>query len=314
MTTAVVLEQIALDIDDVLERARTTEKLGVEHLWLVQLPNQRDTMTVAGALAAVTETATVGTGIVPAYSRLPVPLAQAAHTLDEISGHRFSLGVGLGHRNVGEWMVGAPAGPPLASMRDYLTVLTTYLRTGEVDHTGTWFSGHATYAPSFRSDLPVLLGSFGPRMLQLAGEFADGAILWMCGVDYVEREVLPNLRLGRARRGLDLDGFEIVYMLPSAVSSGGADGVAEICRYLAAYLRVPTYRRLFAASGFEDCVASGRPSTALAEAVGAGGDEAAVRRRIARLHDSGVTQVAVSPVMGAHLDGARFLETVAAAV
>jgi hypothetical protein len=102
-------------------------------------------------------------------------------------------------------------------------------------------------------------------------------------------------------------------MLPAIASSDPADGRSELRRYLTSYLRVPTYRRLFEACGFGECVRTGQPSDALAEQVGAFGTERDIRRRIAQFHEAGSTQVAISPVMGAHVDRQRFLDTVAAA-
>jgi probable F420-dependent oxidoreductase len=311
--TGVTVEQLHLPLADVLDRVSLVDKLGVSGVWLAQFPNQRDAMTVAAGYAAAFRTGTVGTSVLPVYTRPPVVMAQAAITLDELCDNRFILGLGLGLRLVGEWMIGGAAGPPVESMREYLTIVTSLIRDGEVDFTGRWYSGHATYSAPRRAGLPVYLGSFGPKMLQLAGEFADGAIVWMCGPEYVRSDILPNIRLGRARRGLDMDGFELVQALPAVASANPADGRGEIRRYLAPYLRVPTYRRLFEASGFGECVRTGQPSDALAEEVGAFGTEADIRSRIAQFHEAGITQVVVSPTMGAHTDTQRFLDTIAAA-
>jgi|ERR1017187_2042691 alkanesulfonate monooxygenase SsuD/methylene tetrahydromethanopterin reductase-like flavin-dependent oxidoreductase (luciferase family) len=310
--TGVAVEQIQLSLDEVLDRASLVDKLGVSGVWLAQFPNQRETSIVAAGLAGAFHSGTVA-AFLPVYTRPPVVMAQTAMTLDELCGNRLILSLGLGLRIVGDWMVGGTAGPPLESMREYLTIVTSLVREGEVDYTGKWHSGHASYSAPRRAGLPVYLGSFGPKMLQLAGEFADGVMVWMCGPEYVRSDVLPNVRIGRARRGLDLDGFKVVQMLPAIASSDPADGRSELRRYLTSYLRVPTYRRLFEACGFGECVRTGQPSDALAEQVGAFGTERDIRRRIAQFHEAGSTQVAISPVMGAHVDRQRFLDTVAAA-
>lgn len=307
------VEQLDLDTAEVLERLSVVDKMDVASVWLAQFPGQRETMTAAASYAAAFRVGTIGTSVVPIYTRPPVVMAQTAITVDELCGNRFTLGLGLGLRNVGEWMLGAAAGPPLDSMREYLTIVTALIRDGEVDFTGKWYSGHASYSAPRRTGLPVYLGTFGPKMLQLAGEFADGATVWMCGPDYIRSQVLPNIRLGRARRGLDPEGFELVHLLPAIECADPAKGRTEICRYLTSYLRIPAYRSLIEAGGFGECVRTGRANDALAEEIGAYGTESDIRRRISQFYEAGVTQVVVTPVMSAHAERQRFLDTAAAA-
>lgn len=314
MAVGAVIEQKNLSLEETLERGALAEKLGAQALWVVQLPNQRDSSMMLAGLAASTHRVTVGAGILPAYTRPPVVMAQTALTLDELSGGRTILGLGLGHRLIGEWMLGGTPGPPVDSMREYLTVVTALIRHGEVSISGRWFSGHASYSAPRRTELPVYVGAFGPRMLELAGELADGAILWMCGPEYVRDHVMPALRAGWARRKSSADGFPVVVMM-SAVASTDADEDREDFRaYLAAYLRVPTYRNLFEASGFGADVREGRASDAMVSALAAIGSEQEIQKRMAAYYDAGVTQVAVSPTGRAHVDRDLFLDTLRAAL
>ena len=65
-------------------------------------------------------------------------------------------------------------------------------------------------------------------MLRLAGEIADGVLLWACPADYVRDVVVPEVTAGRERASKPLDGFEILAAIPSAVSDDRAavlDGV-----------------------------------------------------------------------------------------
>lgn len=308
-----VLEPQFLPLTETLERAALAEKAGADAAWLVQLPNQRDIVTVLAGIAGATETLRIGTGIVPAYTRPPVVAAQTALTLDELSGQRLALGLGLGHRLVGEWMVGAKPGPPVASMREYLTVVRALVRTGEVSFTGEHFGGHASYAAPRRADLPLLLGSFGPRMLELAGELADGVILWMCTPEYVRDQALPAVRAGLARAGRDPAGFEVVAIANAAVATDLAADRDAFRGFLASHLRVPTYRGLFERSGFGADVRAGEAGDAMVDALAAIGDPAHVADRVAAYRAAGATSVAVSPTVSAHLDRSRFLQTVEAA-
>jgi alkanesulfonate monooxygenase SsuD/methylene tetrahydromethanopterin reductase-like flavin-dependent oxidoreductase (luciferase family) len=307
-----VVEQQALPAAEVCERAVLAEKLGMESLWMVQLPNQRDIATMLAGLATCTRSATIGAAILPVYTRPAVTMAHTAMTLDELSGGRFILGLGLGHRGIGEWMFGMGAAPPaVASMREYLGIVTGLVRDGEVSSDGTWFSGHSSCPDMRRPGMPIYLGAFGPRMLELAGELADGAILWMCSPQYVREHAMPALRRGWARRPGGADGFEVVAVLNAAVTDHPADDIEGFRRYLNMFLRVSTYRTLFEASGYGDCVKAGVPSNAMISDLAAIGPPELIAERLAAYVSAGATEVAVAPTVTVHQSQDRFAETLA---
>lgn len=299
------IEQTGLSLADTYERAAIAEREGCESLWMVQLPNQRDAFTVLGGLAAATTSVRLGSSVVPLYTRPPMVMAQTALTLDEVSGNRLMLGLGLGNPMVGQWLLGGAPGPPLRSAREYLTVVTSLIRTGEVGFTGKWYSGNGTYPGPRRPDLPVYLGTFGPRMVELAGELADGLILWLCTPRYIREVIMPSLRAGWARRQTPRGEFPITLMLTLSATDPEAslDGFR---RGVAAYSRVPAYRKMLAASGFGADLRAGRISHGMAAELGAFGSEAEVRGRLADYADAGVTRFAIAPQTGAEFDAGRF--------
>jgi alkanesulfonate monooxygenase SsuD/methylene tetrahydromethanopterin reductase-like flavin-dependent oxidoreductase (luciferase family) len=313
-TTGVVIGQIGLTVEEIRTRGALAEKHGADDLWLVQMPNQRDSSALLAGIGAATTTAGLGPAVLPIYTRPPVAMAHHAITLDEVFDQRLILGLGLGHRQLGDWMVGTRSGPPVESMRDYLTIVASLVRDGEVNYSGEWFSGHASYSGPRRADLPIFLGSFGPKMIQLAGELADGLLLYMCGIDYLREQVMPNLRIGRQRRGLDLAGYPVVLMLPAAVYEDRDEAVQGMREHIRPYLRVPTYRRMFETSGFGACTRAGEASDDMIRQVTAVGSAGDVARHLQECWELGVTQVAVAPVHDAHKHRDRFMETVDAAV
>ncbi|WP_066370587.1 LLM class flavin-dependent oxidoreductase [Herbidospora mongoliensis] len=312
--TGVVIHGQDLPVAEMLDRAALAEKIGVDAVWLVQLPSLRDSGSVLAALAGVTSRVTLGAGVLPFYTRPPVTLAQTALTVDELSGGRFALGVGSGHRMTAEWMLGVPMGPPVDSMREYLSVVTSLIRDGEVYQTGRYFTAHAVYAGPRRPELPVYLGAFGPRMAELAGEHADGLMLWMCSAPYVHEVVMPALRRGLARAGRSLDGYPVIVMVPGAVSTDLAGDRELLRRYLAAYARVPTYRTMYERSGFGADLASGKVGDAMLDGIAVLGDESAVADMVSRYAEAGATQVVITPMASAHNDRALFTRTVEALV
>lgn len=73
-----------------------------------------------------------------------------------------------------------------------------------------------------RPGLPVYLAGLSPGMPRLAGEIADGVILWLCNPGYVREVVVPTVREGRERAGKDPDSLDIVAAVPSAVADDPA--------------------------------------------------------------------------------------------
>src|SRR5579859_7823558 len=305
------IEQTNVSLAEAYQRATLAEQSGADSLWLIQMPNQQENMMVLSGLAANTKAVSLGPSIVPMYTRPPVVMAQTAMTLDEISGGR--LGLGLGNPIAGQWMLGGAPAPPLQSTREYLTIVTSLIRTGEVSFTGRWHSGNATYAGPRRADLPVYLGTFGPRMLELAGELADGVILWLCTADYVRETVMPSLRAGWARRETSRPDFPVTIMLSASVT-GDEYERENFRRALGAYCRVPAYRQMFEASGFTAEVKAGRASDEMVDALSAMGTKEHLRDRLAAYTAAGVTRFAIGPQIGKEFDPERYVDTLRAAI
>src|SRR2546430_12570338 len=110
------------DLAAALELARRAEALGYETVWVTHGLG-RDSFLVLAAYGAATTRLGLGVGVVPIYPRHPVAMAQAALTLTEITGGRFTLGIGVSHRATMEAMLGLALDAPLAVMRGYVAAL-----------------------------------------------------------------------------------------------------------------------------------------------------------------------------------------------
>jgi alkanesulfonate monooxygenase SsuD/methylene tetrahydromethanopterin reductase-like flavin-dependent oxidoreductase (luciferase family) len=232
-----------------------------------------------------------------------VLLAQEALTLADISAGRLRLGIGVSHAPMVGQGLGLDMGRPLDVMREYVTVLRGAL-TGKVRHQGPryqvdWQSGMPILPPA----PPVLLGGLGPKMLELAGEIADGAVLWLCAPEYIRREALPAIRRGRERAGKPMAGFEIVAAVPAAITVDRGAALALFKRELTRYLALPFYRAMLEKSGFRAELAAYDKAPGpdavperLAAALGAVGDYRALAAFVAAHRDAGVTLPAIRPI------------------
>ena len=98
MARLAVFNPAVRTLDESVVRAMMAERLGFKSVWTTQLPDARDASLVLAAYANATERVTLGTGVLPIYTRHPTATAQMAATLDELSGGRFILGIGVSHK------------------------------------------------------------------------------------------------------------------------------------------------------------------------------------------------------------------------
>jgi len=93
-------------------------------------------------------------------------------------------------------------------------------------------------------------------MLRLAGEIADGVVLWACPASYVRDVVTREVAAGRARAGQNLAGFDICAAIPSAVAADPAVAYHGIRAELHRYFGLPFYRAMFAHAGYDGEIAA----------------------------------------------------------
>src|SRR5713101_3323137 len=299
--TAVFLSPGA-DLAAAVDCARRADALGYDSVWVTHGLG-RDALLVLSAYARVAPRVGLGTGILPIYPRHPVLMAQEALTLQEISGGRLLLGIGVSHRPMMEASLGLDMGRPLEVLREYVAVLRQAL-TGRVEHAGpryrvAWQSG----VPRLPAPPPIYLAGLGIAMLELAGEIADGAVLWLCAPAYIREHAVPAIRRGRQRAGKALDGFEIVASVPAAVTADRVAAAAAFKGELARYLALPFYRAMLEKSGFGAEVAAWSAAAApaavddrLARGLGAVGDAESLRAFMAAYREAGVTLPAIRPI------------------
>ena len=287
------------DLGAAVELARRAEALGYESAWVTHGLG-RDSFLVLAAYGAATTRLRLGNGVVPIYPRHPVAMAQAALTLSELTGGRFTLGLGVSHRDSMETMLGLALAEPLSVMREYVAVLRGALGAGAAFE-GRHFKVRWSLAlPERPAPPPVYLAALSRRMLELAGEIADGAVLWLCPPAYVRDVAVPALERGRTRAGRTLAGFEIVAAVPLAVTDDLPAARAAFRAELARYLGLPFYRAMLEASGLGEGVRAfdrdGAVPDALVDALGALGEAAGARAYVDAYRRAGVTLPAVRPI------------------
>lgn len=166
-----------LTLDEYIRLAQAAEAAGFDQLYVSNDLFLRSGPVILAALAGATRRIEIGSGILNPYTINPAEIATLAATMDELSGNRFNLGLAAGAADFLDW-VGLAHGKPLAAMRETITAIRGLLAGERVPMDGRFLHwGEEAYL-RFRAPrvTPIYLGAMGPRMLELAGEIADGVL------------------------------------------------------------------------------------------------------------------------------------------
>lgn len=161
------------------------EELGIDSAWTSESYGGEAFIPLAW-MAAKTSRMRLGTGIVAMPARTPAATAMAAMTLDHISNGRVLLGLGVSGQKVAEGWYGQPFGKPLKRTREYVEIVRQAIRRAEpLNYKGEYYQipaqdsgarGLLCYMHPLREEVPILLGSQGPKNIALSGEIGDGMV------------------------------------------------------------------------------------------------------------------------------------------
>ena len=239
-------------VPDHVEQAQEGERQGFSGGWVTEV-NAPDAITVLAAVAASTERFGIGTGIVPIGLRDPYLAAMSFWSLQDLSGGRVS-GAGFGVSTpviVTNWH-GMPWDRPVTRMREYVDVFRRLTSGERLRHEGLYQTRAPAMDPA-EPAIPVYIGALGEKMLETAGEIADGVILNYPTATVIERSVAAIER-GIARAGRKREEVRIVAFLRTVIDESYEQASAPIKDELLAYLMAPVYRKVFIEDGFEeDC-------------------------------------------------------------
>lgn len=267
------------------------EAAGVRQTWMIQTPSVPDTLTIFAAAAVLTTSVRLGTAIVPTYPRHPLIMVQQALAFGDLAPGRLRLGIGPSHRPTIEGIYGIPMTAPLEHLREYVAVLRAALWEGNVDHHGRFFSIKATLPRTPRT--PILISALRQGAFQLAGEIADGAISWMCPVQYLLEKALPALQLGAANSERPVP--PLVAHIPVALGQDRHEVMAASRKQINRYARLPFYANMFADAGFP-VEPDGSMSDNLIDSLVVSGDKATITSRLTDLLASGLDELIVMPI------------------
>jgi 5,10-methylenetetrahydromethanopterin reductase len=268
----------ATTVDEVVTRVRAAADEGFRSFWLPQTAGL-DALTALAVAAREVASIGLGTAVVPIQGRHPIPLAQQALTLADAAGEgRVTLGVGVTHKPVSEAWYGIPYKSVVGLCEEELRALDGLLgssRRADID--GEYISTHIEL-PLKVARPGLVLAALGPKMLDIAGRYADGTVTWMTGVATLRSAVVPLLR--KAASAASRPDPRVIVGIPVCVTSDIAGARERLGPGMAGTARMASYARMVAAEGVAEPV-----DIALI------GDEDKVAERIDGLAAAGMTEL-----------------------
>ncbi len=169
-----------------LEMIQAADRLGYFAVWTAEAYGS-DAVAPLAWIGALTQRIHLGTAIMQMPARTPANTAMTAMTLDQLSGGRMLLGLGLSGPQVVEGWHGVAYGKPLAKSREYVAIVRKILARREpLVHSGEYYTIPYAGADATglgkplksilhgRADLPIYLAAIGPKNVELSAEIADG--------------------------------------------------------------------------------------------------------------------------------------------
>ena len=197
-------------LDAVTELAVAAEDAGFADVWLPDHYFLRDVYAAQALIAARTTTLRLATGIAAIQLRHPALIASAAATIAECSGGRAVIGIGPGGHEFPSQFAMRPKSP-LTMLREAVQIIRQ-LTSGPARFRGEYFSADGSELRWQIEPPPIYLSARGPRMLELAGEIADGVIIHGVHRDFLDY-ARTRIAHGAERSGRDPRECQIAVML-----------------------------------------------------------------------------------------------------
>lgn len=223
----------------------------------------------------------MGTSILQTFPCHPILQANRVAAVANAIGRSVTLGLGPSHQPLIQGQYGLSYAHPGRNTEEYVQIVAPLLRSEQVDFRGVDWEAHGRLA-EVRHPVPVLISAMSPRLLRIAGQFADGTITFLAQAAALEKHVVPRITAAAAAAGRAAP--RIVAGLPVAVHDDVAAGRAALSGIGTIFDGLPNYRKIMEIGGYSD-----------AADVAIVGDKKSVQSQVRALIEAGATDVWASP-------------------
>ena len=160
-----------IPLKELVRLVKIAEDVGFEYAWITDHYNNKNVYETLALIASETETIKMGPGVTNPYVRSPAISASAIATIDEISEGRATFGIGPGDKATFD-ALGIEWTKPVSTIKAAIADINTLL-AGEKTEAGAALGG----VKKVQDAIPIYMGAQGPKMLETAGEIADGVLI-----------------------------------------------------------------------------------------------------------------------------------------
>ena len=290
-----------IPLDELVRLVKIAEDVGFEYAWITDHYNNKNVYETLALIAANTETIKMGPGVTNPYVRSPAISASAIATIDEISNGRATFGIGPGDKATFD-ALGIAWDKPVSTIKAAIADINTLL-AGEKTEAGAALGG----AKKVQDAIPIYMGAQGPKMLETAGEIADGVLINASNPKDYEA-AMPMIKKGIGDQAKDFDVAAYTATSIGTDSEAAKNAAKIVVAFIAAGSPPPVIARHGLPEGFNTQMGEFLAQGNFGGAIGAVTDEALDAfsvcgtpdefiPKIEALADMGVTQyVAGSPV------------------
>lgn len=291
-------------LDEIVKLVKLAEDVGFEYTWITDHYNNKNVYAALALIADATETIKLGPGVTNPYVRSPAISASAIATIDEISNGRATFGMGPGDKATFD-ALGIEWTKPVSTIKAALADIKTLL-AGESTEAGAALGG----VKAVQEAIPMYMGAQGPKMLETAGEIADGVLINASNPKDYDAAV-PLIKKGIDNAGKNMADFDVAAYTATSIgtdSEAAKNAARIVVAFIAAGSPPPVLERHGLPEGFNEKVGGCLAKGDFGGAIGAV-DDAALEAfsvcgtpdefipKIEALGEMGVTQyVAGSPV------------------
>ena len=290
-----------IPLDELVKLVKLAEDVGFEYAWITDHYNNKNVYETLALIAANTETIKMGPGVTNPYVRSPAISASAIATIDEISNGRATFGIGPGDKATFD-ALGIAWDKPVSTIKAAIADINTLL-AGEKTEAGAALGG----AKKVQDAIPIYMGAQGPKMLETAGEIADGVLINASNPKDYEA-AMPMIKKGIGDQAKDFDVAAYTATSIGTDSEAAKNAAKIVVAFIAAGSPPPVIERHGLPEGFNTQMGEFLAQGNFGGAIGAVTEEALDAfsvcgtpdefiPKIEALADMGVTQyVAGSPV------------------
>lgn len=235
----------------VIDLVALAEDVGFGAFWKGE-SNSTDPMVLLAAAASRTKRIKLGTAVYHIYGRSPVTLGIQSATLQDLSGGRLLLGLGVANKNIAGWH-GGVFDRPLRRVREYVEIVRKVAAGERVEYEGEIYQTGKRFQLSWKPShpaLPVYLAGLGPQMSKLVGKVADGVFINMATPAKI-REIAARVREGAREAGRDPDKIEILAKSRVSLNPDRSVARSRLRQVLTFYNLADHYSDMLKGLGFE---------------------------------------------------------------